>query len=116
MSRHAALLDYAAEGVLDAERAELCAAIVETGHHDGRFAFTAAHFHTPDELREEVGAGGFDAVEVFGVQGPMWTVLDAHGMDRFEELLPAALLCARAVEQDPAVMAASSHLLAVARR
>jgi SAM-dependent methyltransferase len=113
VSRHTTLLDYAAEGHLDEEKARLAARVIETGHYEGRFGFTDAYFHTPQELGEEVAAGGLESVVVFGVQGPMWTVLDAYGIERFDELLPAALLCARAVEQDPAVMAASSHLLAV---
>ena len=115
VSRHTPLLDYAAEGHLDEEKAELGREVVATGRYEGRFGFTDAYFHTPQELGEEARAAGFAEVEVLAVQGPMWTVLDAHGMGRFDELLPAALLCARALERDPAMLAASSHLLAVAR-
>ena len=114
VSRHTPVLDYAAEGHLDAEKAALAREVIATGRYEGRFGFTDAYFHTPDELAGEARAAGFEAVDVFAVQGPMWTVLDAYGMDRFEEMLPAALLCARATEQDPAIIAASSHLLAVA--
>ena len=116
VSRHTTLLDYAAEGHLDEEKLRVAREVIRTGRYEGRFGFTDAYFHTAEGLAEEVRAAGFAAVEVFGVQGPAWTALDAHGIDRFDELLPAALLAAREVEQDPAVIAASSHLLAVATR
>lgn len=116
VSRYTPLLDYAAEGHLDEEKAALARAVIETGAYRGKFGFTDAHFHTPDELAGELREAGFAGVDVLAVQGPMWTVLDAYGMERFSELLPGALLAARAVERDPAVMAASSHFLAIARR
>jgi len=47
--------------------------------------------------------------------GPTGPALDAHGLDRVDELLPAAVRCARAVERDSALIAASAHLLAVGR-
>ncbi len=55
------------------------------------------------------------SVDVFGVEGPTGPALDAHGLDRVDELLPAAVRCARAVERDSALIAASAHLLAVGR-
>jgi SAM-dependent methyltransferase len=116
VSRHTTLLDYAAEGHLDEEKLVIARETIETGRYEGRYGFTDAYFHTPEGLAEELRTGGFDEVDVLGVQGPMWTVLDAHGMDRFDEMLPAALLAARALERDPAVIAASSHFLGIARR
>lgn len=60
-------------------------------------------------------AAGLRAAEVFGVEGPTGPALDAHGLDRVDQLLPAAIRCARAVERDSALIAASAHLLAVGR-
>ncbi len=54
-------------------------------------------------------------VEVFGIEGPAGPALDAHGIDRIDELLTAAVRAARLVERDPALIAASGHLLGVAR-
>jgi hypothetical protein len=52
---------------------------------------------------------------MLGVEGPAGPALDAHGIERIDEFLPSAVECARAVERDPAVIAASAHLLAFGR-
>ncbi len=116
VSRYTGLLDAAALGRLDDRAAPMLAAVVSSGMHDVRLGFTTAYFHPPEERGEDVRSAGFVDVEVDGVEGPMWVTVDAHGMDGLDALLPSALACARAVEQDPALIAASAHLLAVARR
>ncbi|MBT0771467.1 hypothetical protein KIH74_21195 [Kineosporia sp. J2-2] len=71
-----------------------------------------ARFHTAPELLGEVGAAGFAGAGVFGVEGPAWPAADVSG----RQDLGAALRCARLVEQDPAMIHASAHLLAFAHR
>jgi hypothetical protein len=88
---------------------------METGVHDPRLGFTTAYFHTPQELARELQAAGLTSVEVFGVEGPAGPALDAHGFERIDDFLPSAIECARAVERDPALIAASAHLLAFGR-
>ncbi len=92
------------------------AGAVLTGEYDGHLGFVPAHFHTAAELAAEVTAAGFRDVVVYGVEGPGWPALDVAGLERFEELAPAALECARLVERDPLMMHASAHLLALATR
>lgn len=116
VSRHAPALDFGATGELDDTREPLVREAIETGRHDKRLGFTAAHFHTAAELRDEVAEAGFAGVEILGIEGPTWPALDASGMDRVDALLPAAVRCARLVERGAALLAASAHLLAVARR
>jgi SAM-dependent methyltransferase len=115
ISRYAGLLDFAALGRLDAETEPLLRDAIATGLHDPRLGFTSAYFHLPDELAGELREAGLAEVEVYGVEGPTGPALDAHGMEQVEELLPAAVACARVVERDPALIAASAHLLAFGR-
>lgn len=114
ISRHAPAMVFGGEGGLDDASEPLIRDAIETGHHDDRLGFTAAHLHTAEELQAEATDAGFAAVQVLGVEGPMWSTLDAHGIDRIDETLPPAIRCARILERDPAMVAASAHLLAIA--
>jgi threonine aldolase len=115
ISRHAGLLDLAARGLLDEQTEPLLRVVIATGRHDGRLGFAPAHFHTPEELAEELEDAGLGEVVVVGVEGPTGPALDAHGPERVSELLPAAIRSARVVERDPALIAASAHLLGFGR-
>ncbi|MEV0547153.1 hypothetical protein [Nocardia salmonicida] len=54
-------------------------------------------------------------VVAYGVEGPAWPTLDHAGQHSFRSLVTAALHCARLLEQDPLLIDASAHLLAIAR-
>jgi ubiquinone/menaquinone biosynthesis C-methylase UbiE len=112
ISRYAGLLDLGAHGLLDAAALPRVRRAIETGVHDPALGFTVAYFHLPEELEAELQAAGLRDVAVYGVEGPSGPALDAHGMERLDEFLPAALECARTVERDPRLLAASAHLLA----
>ncbi|MDX3529686.1 class I SAM-dependent methyltransferase [Streptomyces sp. ID05-39B] len=89
--------------------------------HDGKKAFTTAYFHSGEQLREEVTAAGFAGVEVYGVEGPAWSLLAATERHTGESLIgsplfESALTAARMAEPYPELLAASSHLLAIGRR
>jgi ubiquinone/menaquinone biosynthesis C-methylase UbiE len=116
ISRHAGLLDLGAHGLLDDFSLPLVRQAIETGVHDPRLGFTTAYFHTPRELADELQAAAFTRVEVLGVEGPAGPALDAHGIERIDEFLPSAVTAARVLERDPALIAASAHLLAFGRR
>lgn len=116
VSRHAALLDFMAKGRLEGETLRLTESLLQTGLHDARLGFTTAHFHTPSEVTDEFMAAGFPAVEVIGIEGPGWIVLDSVTEQRVESLMPSALTCARVAERDPALISTSGHLLCVAQR
>jgi ubiquinone/menaquinone biosynthesis C-methylase UbiE len=78
--------------------------------------FTTAYFHRPEELKEECLAVGLKHEATLGVEGPGWLLpeLDARLADQRRR---AALLDALAsLEGEPALLGASAHLLAVARR
>jgi ubiquinone/menaquinone biosynthesis C-methylase UbiE len=78
--------------------------------------FTTAYLHRPAELEGELRDGGFDVEALLGVEGPGWLLqaFDEAWDDpaRRETLLEAA----RLVEEERDLIAASTHLLAVARR
>jgi len=114
IGRYMVLLTHCADGDLDPERMRDLSSTLATGRYDGGEGFTEAYLHRPDELSGELGEAGFEGVEVFGLEGPAWPAVDAAGLES-ERHLEAALVCARAVEQDPALLSLSAHLLAVGR-
>ena len=78
--------------------------------------FTTAYLHLPDDLGEEVRAAGFDLVGVLAIEGVGEFVPDV-GDWLDDPLRRDVLLRAIArVEGEPALLGASLHLLAVARR
>jgi SAM-dependent methyltransferase len=119
ISRFASLLDGLGQGFL-ADPA--FAAIVERDLRDGQHRnpapaerpewFTTAFFHHPEELAGEVVEAGLVCGAVLGIEGPGWLFPDRWADPAQRE---AVLRAARAVEEDPALRAASAHLLVVAR-
>jgi hypothetical protein len=84
-------------------------------------AFTTAYFHQPADLAEEVASADFAEPVVYGVEGPAWGLLKAteeHTGDSIIDspMFHAAHTAALLAEPYPDLLAASSHLLAVARR
>jgi hypothetical protein len=77
--------------------------------------FTTAYFHHPDELTGEVSDGGFDVVELVGLEGLAGYLPQlAHRWDD-PSAREAILYAARAVEREPTLLGLSPHLLCVAR-
>jgi ubiquinone/menaquinone biosynthesis C-methylase UbiE len=112
ISRHAALLAAASRGTLDSWQRDLAMATLASGRHDPRLSFTAAYFHTPDEAVTECQDAGFHDVTIHAIEGPMWAALKTNtNPSTMNDLLESALVCARAIEQDAALLAASAHLL-----
>ncbi|WP_432190283.1 class I SAM-dependent methyltransferase [Streptomyces sp. Tue6028] len=122
INRYASLFEHAAFAHLHKEAMQASiGGILETQVHDGKKAFTAAYFHSGEQLRAEVHSAGFDGVEVLGVEGPAWSMLAAAERNTGEDfrdtpLFASALAAARVAEPYPELLAASSHLLALARR
>lgn len=122
INRYSSLFEHAAFAHLHKpSMRESIEGILASQVHDGKKAFTAAYFHSGEQLRDEVAAAGFEAAEVFGVEGPAWSMLAAaerttSGDFRDSALFESALTAARMAEPYPELLAASSHLLAVGRR
>lgn len=114
ISRYATLMDLGSDGRLT----EAVEPFLQRLHATGRFqagvvGFTTAYLHRPDELAADLADAGLHRVEVYGIEGPAGPTLRALGMDCLNERLDAAVRAARIVERDPALIAASGHLLAV---
>lgn len=123
IGRYASLFEHTATTWLGTKQPvpEAVADILRTGIHEpGRIGFTAAYFHTADELAEEMTAAGLTGTQVIGIEGPSWSTLKAaerHTGERLETngpLFTAALDAARIAENHPDLLAASSHMLAIA--
>ncbi|MCW6010358.1 methyltransferase domain-containing protein [Micromonospora sp. CPCC 205371] len=117
ISRFASLHSAFLEGAYtDPEFLDIVAADLATGVHRNpnerpRY-FTTAYFHAPDELADELRAAGLDGVRVIAVEGVAGWVPGAEAAFTDERVLA---LVAR-VEEEPALVGASAHLLAVATR
>ncbi|MGP4084588.1 class I SAM-dependent methyltransferase [Streptomyces sp. KR55] len=122
INRYASLFEHTAFAHLYKEpMRQSIGSILATQIHDGRKAFTAAYFHSSEQLRDEVAAAGFGGAEVFGIEGPAWSLLAATERHTGESLIDSpmfesALTAARMAEPYPELLAASSHLLAIGRR
>jgi SAM-dependent methyltransferase len=116
ISRYAFLLDGLASGRIFTlpGRMELAASTVETGAVSK--PFTTAHLHRPDELVAEVREAGFEVDELLGVEGPGWLLEQFNRAWADESRRERLLEIAELVESERDLVAASTHLLVVARR
>lgn len=100
---------------------ESISGILATQIHDGKKAFTKAYFHSGAQLLDEVATADFTDTQVYGIEGPAWSLLAATERHTGEPLtdsplFESALTAARMAEPYPELLAASSHLLAVGHR
>jgi ubiquinone/menaquinone biosynthesis C-methylase UbiE len=117
ISRFASLLDGLRTGTLsDASVRPYIDRVLETGvnANPGKRPeyFTTAYFHHPDELAGECADAGLRCEAVLGIEGPGWLTWEKWDDPEGRENI---LRVARALEDEPTVKGASTHLLAVAR-
>lgn len=120
ISRYASLLDLLRLGIDDARFAALVSHDLRTGRHSNPTEqleyFTKAFFHRPDELSGELREAGFADVRLLPIEGPGWLArdFDRRWADpaRRDELLGWL----REIEDDPALLGVSAHLLALGAR
>src|SRR5688572_8441102 len=78
--------------------------------------FTTAHFHRPEDLRQEATDASLHVEALYGIEGPGWILPDLRerlgDARRREDLLRVA----RQLESEPSVLGASAHLLILGRR
>lgn len=111
ISRYASLIDGLKRRILDDP---VFRSIVARDLRDGQHRnpdvtnrpeyFTTAYFHLPAELEDEAHACGLRQVHLYAVEGPAWIIEDRDELEN-------QLFAARATESEPALMAASSHIL-----
>ncbi|MEU4780124.1 class I SAM-dependent methyltransferase [Micromonospora sp. NPDC023633] len=113
ISRFAGPIDFAATGRLTGEAVQEARALLTDGVNDPRSNFTPAYFHRTEELRDECRVAGLTDVVVHGLEGPAWTAAEAAANGPLADVVfSGALDLARVYTSEPALIAASAHLLA----
>lgn len=118
ISRYAWLLDATNQDLLDDEGIfEDFTVNITSGDNVADHRFNPggfwAYLHHPDELADELRAGGFDDVGLVAVEGFGWLLGDlAERMQRPEPLLRAI----RLTETEPSLLSCSAHVIGVGRR
>lgn len=121
ISRFAAALDGMARGFLwDSEFAEIVAQDLTDGQHrnpaDHPHYFTTAFFHRPDELRAETAEAGFYVEHVLAIEGPAWACTDLASSWRDDARRKTLLDVIRRLEEEPALIGASAHIMVIGRK
>jgi len=121
ISRFASLIDGISSGfVADPSFREIVRADIATGRHvnptaDSRY-FTTAYLHHPTELRDELARAGFGRARVLAVEGILWAARDPAVVAPGGPAAGAVLEAMQQIEEDPSLIGASPHLMAVATR
>jgi SAM-dependent methyltransferase len=118
ISRFASLLDGLDRGfIADPAFRAIMAEDLNSGQHRNPdnipHYFTTAYFHRPEELRAEFEAAGLRHLQTLAVEGPaayIQRVVDQLDDPAWREQVLAAL---RRIEDEPELLGASPHLLAV---
>ena len=76
--------------------------------------FPAGHFHTAEELEEELASAGLAVMEVLGIEGPAGVLLETLPIAP-ADVIEAARTLARASGAIPGIRDFSAHLLGVAQ-
>ena len=121
ISRFASLLDGLSRRLVDdpAFRTILDRDLAEGQHRnptDRLDYFTTAFFHKPEHLAAEAEEAGLGMATVLAIEGPVWLMGDVaeRAGDPAHWAIVMDLL--RRIEAEPALLAASAHLMLVARR
>ncbi|MEU9506014.1 class I SAM-dependent methyltransferase [Micromonospora sp. NPDC048170] len=113
ISRFAGPIDFAATGRLTETAVQEARALLTDGVNDPRSSFAPAYFHRVEELVDECRAAGLTDIVVHGLEGPAWSAAEAAANGPLSEVVFAgALDLARVYTSEPALIAASAHLLA----
>ena len=121
ISRFASLLDGLKRGFLsDPEFRK----IVERDSRDGKHLnpkelphyFTTAYFHRPEELQEEIEEAGFGHLRTIGLEGPAWLLGDFDEQWLDPERRKIMLEALGLIEEEPALLGVSAHLLTMAKK
>jgi ubiquinone/menaquinone biosynthesis C-methylase UbiE len=121
ISRFASLLDSLSSGFFDRpEFAPILDRDLEEGQHRNSTGnptyFTDAFFHLPNELAAELSEAGFDLVELVAIEGPGWLARDFDHLWNHPQQRERLLASLRKVEHEPALIGASSHIMAIGRK
>lgn len=121
ISRYASFIDGLSAGFFaDGQFREIVRNDLLSGQHrnptDSPQYFTTAYFHRPDEFRAEIYDAHFQDVKVLGIEGPAWggaafrsALADLSQREALFKILSE-------IEEEPSIVGASAHLIAIARK
>ena len=121
ISRFASVLEGLRNDLFaDPEFVEIVKQDLATGQHrnetDKPLYFTTAYFHHPDELGVELLEAGLQHEGTFGIEGPGWLLRNLEQLLANESSREELLTALAWIEQEPSLIGASAHLLAVGRK
>jgi ubiquinone/menaquinone biosynthesis C-methylase UbiE len=117
ISRQAAIIDCSAKLLVNQDWLyEHLRTLRHTGVNDPSTGFTVAYFHTVEEIHTDFAAAGLAAPTVYGIEGPLLPLLRSGSFEDRPDYFEAAVRAARLVEDEPTMLAANAHLLAVTRK
>ena len=121
ISRYASLLDgFRTHLFDDPEYEKIVDRDLQDGQHrnpEGKDFFTTAYLYRPTDLREEITGAGLVCEKVVGVEGPVCILNELNEwLDRRDRYYELTLKYAQAVEEEPSLLGASFHLLAIVRK
>jgi SAM-dependent methyltransferase len=121
ISRFASMSDgFKRETLLDPSFASIVDRDLTTGQHRNPTErpdwFTTAYFHRPDEIVPELERGGFEPLTVLAVEGPAWLIPNVDTWLDEPSTRQQLMNLLRRVEEEPSMLGASAHLLAVSRK
>jgi ubiquinone/menaquinone biosynthesis C-methylase UbiE len=117
ISRFASALDGIARSLIrDPQFVRIMEHDLETGQHRNETGnpdyFTTAYLQHPDEFKRELIEAGFPLVTLYGIEGPLWTVPKPQTTGEHNTLMSIM----RTIEGEPALIGASAHIMAVAKK
>jgi len=121
ISRFASLLDSLSGGFFDEpEFGPILDSDLADGQHRNPTAnlsyFTDAFFHLPEQLATEMREAGFELIDLVAIEGPGWLARDFDRLWNHPQQRERLLASLRKVEHEPALIGASSHILAIGRK
>lgn len=121
ISRFASTLDGLIQGFLDdPEFVRIVQRDLAEGQHRNpswrKLYFTTAFLCHPDELRAELEAAGLRHQTTLAIEGPAWAVRDFEQRWRDEVRRERLLEAIRWLEDEPSLLGASAHIMAIARK
>ncbi|MGA2021092.1 MAG: class I SAM-dependent methyltransferase [Candidatus Sulfotelmatobacter sp.] len=121
ISRFASLLDSLSHAFFDdPEFSSILDRDLAEGQHRNPTGnlnyFTDTFFHLPDELAGELTEAGFELIELVAVEGPGWLARDFDRIWSIPQQRDRLLAALRKIEHEPALLGASSHILAIGRK
>jgi ubiquinone/menaquinone biosynthesis C-methylase UbiE len=80
------------------------------------FGFTTCYFHRPEEIAAEVADAGLTLVDLLPVEGMAYWIPDLRERLSDPDKRAVVLELVERIEREPALLGATAHLLAVARK